>query len=580
MDKGNVKYIGLLSALLFVWAIFSMVLPPIPYVLAMASSALLALIWDEEGRKRLKGITLFMLPLAIGFLLVHGTIIYSSGQGETLGKAKALWALGLWIRILSVVSASQVYLKKIPTPELIRYLLSFSLPVSIAFIFAAPMLLLEQMKIRFVQIREAQLARGVPIKGTLKERCSSLLALLFPLILGLLGDLPDRSASLDNKAFKLFPYRNSLLRDKNKQKIYDCNLFDMTSKDAQPLLIKAGAFYSPTLETPLLVIQELELNTGEWVLICGGNGSGKTTLGSIISGGVPEHRPGRLTGAWYVSGIPLSEKEALEWSLHTQMVQQNPSLCFSGCTFTVQEEIAFGLENLGITHDDIRQRLQEALEIVMVPNLAGRNLLELSGGESQKVLLAASIAMRPKILILDEVFSRISHRDITPILENMKKWSAQYAVSIIFLEKRGEQVAAFCTRFALLIGGKLQWGAYAAQPRSLAPCLERGFTEESSLLSLKEVSFSWKQTESPLLSGISLDVGQQERIALLGANGVGKSTLFRLCGGLLKPSKGDILIGNEPVDRITPKERTKKIGFLFQEPERQLFRPKIGRAHV
>ena len=578
MNKGNVQQIGLLGGALFLWAVCSMLLPPIPYVLAMASLASLALVLDASGRKRLKGVALFMLPLALGFVLVHGTIIYSEGQWDTLGKAKALWALGLWLRILSVIAASQLYLKKVPAPQLVRYLLASSLPVSAAFILAAPTLLLEQIKIRFAQIQEAQLARGVPIKGTLKERVSSLMALLFPLILGLLSDLPDRSAALDSKAFKLFPYRNSLLRDKDKQRIYPRSAADTTNEETKPLIVQEGIFYAPMADTPLLAIEKWELSAGEWVLIRGGNGSGKSTLGQILSGGIPEHRPGKLAGTWQISGVPLSEKEALAWSPHTQLVQQNPSLCYSGCTFTVQEEIAFGLENVGHAHDCIRERVLEALAIAMIPHLADRLLLELSGGEAQKVLLAASIAMRPKILILDEAFSRISYRDIVPILENIKKWSAQHAVAVILLERNGEQAASFCTQFGFLNDGKLQWNTFAPQPERLAPCLEtRSADRDDShpLLRLKEVAFSWNQTEPPLLSDINVQVYAKERIVLLGANGAGKSTLFRLCAGLLSPSGGDVLMGEQPVDRLLPQERTKKIGFLFQEPERQIFRPTV-----
>lgn len=559
-----------------------MLLPALPYLPFMAAIPVAALILWAAGRKRLKTVICLMLPLGLGFWLIHGGVFASLIGGTTTAVfGRDLWALGLWLRILSIVAASQVWMEYVPAPVLVRELLASYLPVGLTFLLVSPFLLTEQMKTRLSQIQEAQLARGIPIHGTLRERAASLTALVFPLVLGLLNDLPARCTALDMKAFKLYPYRNSLYRNAKKRHLTPdrSGTFDRT----KPVIeVTEGVFFLPESTEPCLRIPQFRLKSGDWALIQGGNGSGKSTLAMILSGGVPEHQPGKLCGTFYVSGITIPAQSALRWSLHTQFVQQNPSLCFSGCTFTVEEEIAFGPENLALSQCEIRTRVEEALTVMGIKHLRDRLLTQLSGGETQKVLLATALAMRPQLLLLDEAFSRVRADDIPLIASRMKEWGKEHGTSVVAFERDGVSLLPFCNVFAQLEGGTLISKTENILRPTMPPLIgKRHHSPTPNLnngliaLEIQSIGFSWDGMGVPLLDGLDEKIASGERVALIGANGAGKSTLLRLCGGLLVPSRGDILLCGEPVRQIQPQQRASRIGFLFQDPERQFFHSSV-----
>ena len=355
-----------------------MLLPALPFVAVMAAVSAVALALWPKSRSSVKGVALFMGPLAFGFWLIHGGVFASLIGGVVL-QTRGVWAFGLWLRILSVVAASRIWLASFPPPQLIRSLLAGSLPASFAFLLASPLLLTEQIKARIAQIQEAQLARGVPVHGSFRERASSLTALLFPLVLGLLNDIPSRSAALDMKAFGLFRRRSSLfggrepavdLRDHDETsrtgvamkarqvsdggdapretaliaeneedrgsssslpnfmstREYVCRPATLDALGALPFLALDDArFTAPGADAPLVSVPALHLFPGEWMLLEGGNGAGKSTLATMLCGGVPEHRTGVLSGRAEISGEPVASRTSLEWSPNVQLVQQNPS---------------------------------------------------------------------------------------------------------------------------------------------------------------------------------------------------------------------------------------------------------------
>lgn len=672
-----------------------MLLPALPFVAVMAAVSAVALCLWPTSRSSVKGVALFMAPLAFGFWLIHGGV-FASLLGGALQPARGLWAFGLWLRILSVVAASRLWLASAPPPLLIRSLLASSLPASFAFLLASPLLLAEQIKARIEQIQEAQLARGVPVHGSFRERASSLTALLFPLVLGLLNDLPSRSAALDMKAFGLFRRRSSLFGGReprvprtprpisrgghgetfrigeSKKALGGTDGGDSFREPAEiaenaesrcasaspdsasapeaarppatadspgalPLLALDDArFIAPGADTPLVTVPALRLFPGEWMLLEGGNGAGKSTLATMLCGGVPEHRSGELSGRAELSGEPAASRTCLGWSPDVQFVQQNPQLSLSGCAFTLYEEVAFGPENLALPLSEIRERVDDALELFGMAHLKEHHPATLSGGEAQKAALASAAAMRPRLLLLDEAFSRIASADIPVLLERLRAWSAKHSTAVLLLERRGQPFERFCDRVGSFRDGVVlerdeetvgRSAAGRSRPEA-APSVVRGDTERFSagkrcgdderascgnagferddsegcarragripkaspvkegatdlreegpaLLRIRDLDFRWKGRSEPLLRSLNAELAAGERAALVGPNGAGKSTLMRLCAGLMTPERGDALLAGAPVSAMAPKERAARIGFLFQDAERQIFHSTVA----
>ncbi len=671
-----------------------MSLPALPVVAVMAGLSAVALCVWPKSRSSVKGVALFMAPLAFGFWLIHGGV-FASLIGGVVQQTRGLWAFGLWLRIFSIVAASRLWLASSPPPLLIRSLLASSLPASFAFLLASPLLLTEQIKARIAQIQEAQLARGVPVHGSFRERASSLTALLFPLVLGLLNDLPSRSAALDMKAFGLFRRRSSLFGGREprvprtpRQVSRDGHgetsrtgesekarggsnggdapretagiAENAESRCASPLqnfassreyafrpataeafgalsllALDEARFTAPGAEAPIVTVPALRLFPGEWMLLEGGNGAGKSTLATMLCGGVPEHRSGILSGRAELSGEPVASRTSLQWSPDVQLVQQNPQLSLSGCAFTLYEEVAFGPENLALPLGEIRRRVDDALELFGITHLKEHHPATLSGGEAQKVALASAAAMRPRLLLLDEAFSRIASADVPVLLERLRVWSAKHNTAVLLLERRGQPFERFCDRFGTFLDGVVlerdeetvgRSAAGRSRPEA-APSVVRGDTESfcvgkrrkdedrpsfgnvvleqddsgesacmdrfsktsaakegaallreerPALLRIRDLDFRWKDRSEPLLRSLNAELRAGERAALVGPNGAGKSTLMRLCAGLLTPERGEALLGGAPVSAMRPKERAARIGFLFQDAERQIFHSTVA----
>ena len=543
------------------WVGGALVLPPFPCLPVLCAVPLLMLAVRPGARRRLKAVLWMMGSLGLGLWLVHGGALSAWIPGGTSVPGRGAWAFSLWMRIFVVVSSGQLWLEAVTVPRLVESLLFGPVPVRFGYLIASPLLLAEQIKLRWEQIREAQLARGIAVNGSFPERVASLHALLFPLVMGLLNDLSSRSAALDMKAFGLRPAE--LHKDGDN--------LSPVSETAEVVALEGATFLPPGAETPLLEIPSFSSRAGDWALVVGGNGSGKSTLGTILTGGVDEHRPGTLRGDARVLGSPISSRTSLRWSPFIQLVQQTPSLCFSGCAFTVEEEVAFGPRNLGLPNREVRERTEEALHLLCISHLKESALPHLSGGEAQRVALACAVAMRPRLLVLDEAFSRLQAEAVPALVERLRDWSRRCGVAVVLLERNGAPFRPYCTSFFRLSGGRLlpepTRVEVSAPTEAERPRREVGLP----LLRIEGLEFCWPGATEPLLRGLDEALLSGERVALMGPNGVGKSTLLRICAGLLLPTGGEVLLEGEPVGGLGAVKRSERVGFLFQDPERQLF---------
>ncbi|MFU0539204.1 ABC transporter ATP-binding protein [Gardnerella vaginalis] len=197
----------------------------------------------------------------------------------------------------------------------------------------------------------------------------------------------------------------------------------------------------------------LSIESGEFVGIIGPSGSGKTTLASLFSGAIPHHYSGELSGSVKIAGqdtknLALTNIACLIGSviqdIDAQMVAAN-----------VEDEILFGLENFGVAHSEIPSRIDEALQIVGISDLRNRDLDTLSGGQKQKVAIAAILALKPKVMVLDEptcALDPVSSKMIFSILKDLNK---NFGITVVVIEQKVALLSEYCKRLVVLSNGTL-----------------------------------------------------------------------------------------------------------------------------
>ncbi|MCL4269418.1 MAG: energy-coupling factor ABC transporter ATP-binding protein [Anaerolineales bacterium] len=210
----------------------------------------------------------------------------------------------------------------------------------------------------------------------------------------------------------------------------------------------------PLTETPVLQNINLQINEGEFVAVVGPNGAGKSTLCYTLAGFVPHFFKGELTGSVEVAGASLLESTLDEWVLNVGLAFQNPFNQISGAKYSVFEEIAFGLENIGIPREEIKVRVEEAMVRTGIRELADRSPYSLSGGQQQRVALTSILVMKPKLLVLDEPTSQmdpIGTREVFGVIRKM----AEEGMTVVLVEHKVEWIANFADRVVALKGGEI-----------------------------------------------------------------------------------------------------------------------------
>jgi energy-coupling factor transport system ATP-binding protein len=230
----------------------------------------------------------------------------------------------------------------------------------------------------------------------------------------------------------------------------------------------------PLTEAPALNKVDLQAREGEFIAVIGPNGSGKSTLCYTLAGFVPHFFKGELGGTVEVAGVQSSKSTLSEWVLNVGLVFQNPFNQISGAKYTVYEEIAFGLENLGTPRAEIPARVEEALTMTGIRDLADRSPYSLSGGQQQRVALTSILVMRPKVLVLDEPTSQmdpIGTREVFGVIRTL----AGRGMTVIMAEHKVEWVAQFADRVVALYEGKVLMDGKPGDVLTSERLLGRGF---------------------------------------------------------------------------------------------------------
>jgi len=195
------------------------------------------------------------------------------------------------------------------------------------------------------------------------------------------------------------------------------------------------------------------MKRGEIAVLAGASGSGKTTLLRSINGLIPHIYPGEYTGRVVVDGLVAQETPTYELAKKIGFLFQNPENQIF--MFTVERDVAFGLENLGVPRPEIVRRVDESLKLLGIEGLRNRSPSELSDGQKQRVAIAGALAMGPELLVLDEPTSLLDPRTADGVVALVERLNSELGLSVLLVEHRLELVAPIADQLVILSGGKV-----------------------------------------------------------------------------------------------------------------------------
>ncbi|HEY77077.1 MAG TPA: ATP-binding cassette domain-containing protein [Thermoflexia bacterium] len=362
-------------------------------------------------------------------------------------------------------------------------------------------------------------------------------------------------------------------------------------------------FTYPGASAPVLRDVSLEIPPGTFVLVSGASGVGKSTLLRCINGLVPHASGGRFGGRVWVGETDTRTAGPGDLARWVGFVFQDPEAQFA--TDRVEEEVAFALENAGVPPARMRARVEEVMDRLGLTPLRDRPLHTLSGGEMQRVAIAAALVLEPAILVLDEPTSQLDPTGAQEVLDLLARLREDLGITVVVAEHRLERVLPYADRMVYLtdagrpplvgpprevlrdvplvppvvaLGQALGWEPLPvtveearpfAKRLPLTPLHEPRTTNHEPLLVVEDLRFSYDGAE--VLRGVHLQVGAGERVVLMGPNGAGKTTLLRCIVGLLKPQAGRIWLAGEEITGADPATICKRAGYLPQDPGALLF---------
>jgi energy-coupling factor transport system ATP-binding protein len=386
--------------------------------------------------------------------------------------------------------------------------------------------------------------------------------------------------------------------------------------DDPAIEIRDLSYWYPGSATPALDGVDLEVGRGELVLLVGESGSGKSTLLRALNGLVPSYHGGRIRGLVRVDGVVVRGTPVGELARHVGLVFQDPErqLVMS----RVDNEVAFGLENLAVPAGEIPGRVREALASTGLSGREGSSVLELSAGQQQRLALASVLATDPAVLALDEPTSQLDPEAAEDFLGRLDRERGRRRATVVLAEHRLDRWLPLADRVVVLKDGRV---AYDGPPQGFADGRWEGATEAvlpvlaatfrcagpapldpaaahrmaAGLLALgrlrlepraaakagealvRSVGVSYAYPDgAEVLRGVDLELRSGEVLALMGPNGAGKSTLARHLNGLLRPSAGRVeVLGLDAAGRPVA-ELTREVALLTQNPGDYLFERTVG----
>jgi energy-coupling factor transporter ATP-binding protein EcfA2 len=382
----------------------------------------------------------------------------------------------------------------------------------------------------------------------------------------------------------------------------------MAKSSEFPLVIENLSFRYRDRQNVAIRALSFSVASGELLLIAGASGCGKTTLIRCINGLIPRSYKGDLNGRVLINDQNNASLKLSQISQMVGTVLQDPERQILGTK--VLGEVAFGLENLGLTREEITARADEAMNYLGIADLRDRETFNLSGGEKQKVALAGVLAMRPSILLLDEPLASLDPASALETLAIVRRL-ADEGMTVLMVEHRVEDVLkinparimfmqegevrylgpaeglvnAVNYREVKLPAGMIVARAAADPPPAEIKILAGGRVAgesapvtgqgETPLVRFENVAFGY-EAGMEVLHSVSLDIRRGDVIAVLGPNGAGKTTFVKHAIGLLKPKSGRVLVDGRDTREASVAQIAGTLGYVFQSPSHMLFAPTVN----
>lgn len=343
-----------------------------------------------------------------------------------------------------------------------------------------------------------------------------------------------------------------------------------------------------------------DIKSGSFVGVIGPTGAGKSTLCMALAGIIPNLADGTMTGLVEVNGMNTSRHSVSALSERIGYVQQDPEaqlFCAS-----VEDEIAFPLENRGIAPDIIDKQIDVMLDLVGMTGYRKRVPTSLSGGQMQRVAIAAALAAEPDVLILDEPTAALDPEGKQEVFDVLERIRQTRSMTVIMAEQDTEHIAYWADQVLFMVNGELVRNGDASlfvrekgllessgvqvadDPLPQVKAVQQGKKHKKDkknqperskdvVISLDHVSYQYERggNASKALDDVTFDIERGSFIGLIGRNGSGKTTLAKHLNGLIRPTQGTVTVDGLDASKHSVGEMAAHVGFVFQNPDHQIF---------